>query len=475
MSQVHPPAKPSRTARAAPAAFAAFIRAKFPARADIIARALARCLPLCQKFALSTHSTFAWLLPARQVRTYRPALALSAVRTVQPDAALLALLGILAVGVVVLSLLAGFVPQREGPEIRRRISPAVAILHSADLPPQAAHSFAPDRSYAVRRAVSTTQALPAQLVVPDEKPDHNGNIRQQLVMFLDEGVSLATIDGPKPLENIEINYGLASLLPLDGSLEAPLLTTMLPAEYGESLDNRGQPLRWKEQHYASLRRLEPVCQNSVQDGPAPLEKALLAALPALRREAAGHPTLRPFDAESTFTRARRYKALVEQAANRFGLSLDLMYAIIHNESNFAPLLVSNRSAMGLMQLLPSTAGGEVHTFLYGHPSKVSFADLSNPETNIRYGAAYLHLLLNRHLAQVKDTRSREYCAVAAYNMGPNRFLRIFAAERDTAIELINKLTPEQVYTRLTQHLPVLETRYFVAKVTRSREEFAAFE
>lgn len=390
--------------------------------------------------------------------------------------ALVAIAGVLCTVVLVLGLLAGFVPQREGPEVRRRVSFAVAVLHAADIPPHAAHSFAADSGYAVRRAVSRTEALPAPLQVPEENEGVDNNGRRQLVVFLDEGVSLATVDGPRPLESLEMDYNFAPLLPMDGSIESPFLSAVLPAEYGESLDTVGRPLRWKDQYYASLRRADPECQiMDADDSRPPLEQALLAALPALRREAALSPNLRPFDSQDAFTRARRYKQLVEQAAGRFGLSLDLVYAIIHNESNFAPVLVSNRSAMGLMQLLPSTAGGEVHTFLYGHPGKVSFSDLSNPETNIRYGTAYLHLLLNRHLAQVRDIKSREFCAVAAYNMGPNRFLRIFSADRDSAIEMINQMTPEQVYTRLTQHLPVMETRYFVAKVTRSREEFAAFE
>ncbi|MEG2172330.1 MAG: transglycosylase SLT domain-containing protein [Desulfovibrionaceae bacterium] len=389
--------------------------------------------------------------------------------------ALPALLGALCAVVLMLGLLAGFVPQREGPEIRRRVSTAVAVLHAADMPAPAAHSFTADNGYAVRRAVSPIQALSAPLIVPEEDPQAEGQGRQQLVVFLDEGVSLSTVDGPKTLESVEVNYNFIPLLPMDGTPESPALSTMLPAEYGESLDSHGRPLRWKEQGYASLRRVDPECQVLPLGRAAPLEQALLAALPALRSQAALSPNLRPFDSQDTFSRARRYKVLVEQAARRFGLSLDLVYAIIHNESNFAPVLVSNRSAMGLMQLLPSTAGGEVHTFLYGHPGRVSFADLSNPETNIRYGTAYLHLLLNRHLAEIRDTKSREFCAVAAYNMGPNRFLRIFSADRDRAFEMINTLTPEQVYTRLTQHLPMVETRYFVAKVTRSRAEFAAFE
>lgn len=381
-----------------------------------------------------------------------------------------ALLGMLCVVcAVVLGLLAGFVPQREGAEIRRRVSPAVAKLHLVDMPPMANQSFVSDPGFSVRRAVSRVVAGPAPLDVAQEDKQRSH------VVFAEQGVSLATTDGPKTVEGLDLAYGFMPVLTLDGSPDAPLLSGTLPAEYGESLDTSGRPLRWKEQYHASVRQADRECQPHLARAVLPLEKAIVTALPGFRAQAAGAPDLLPFNTESTFTRARRYKALVEKSAQRFGLSLDLVYAIIHNESNFAPVLVSNRSAMGLMQLLPSTAGGEVHTFLYGHPAKVTLTDLSNPETNIRYGTAYLHLLLNRHLAQVENKTSREYCAVASYNMGPNRFLRIFSADRDDAINIINNMTPEEVYTRLTQHLPIMETRYFVAKVTRSREEFASFE
>ena len=58
------------------------------------------------------------------------------------------------------------------------------------------------------------------------------------------------------------------------------------------------------------------------------------------------------------------------------------------------------------------AGGEVHRYLYGRTGDVSFEDLRVPETNIRYGTTYLHILLTRYFAGVHDPRAREYCAVA---------------------------------------------------------------
>ncbi|MDR1660487.1 MAG: transglycosylase SLT domain-containing protein, partial [Desulfovibrio sp.] len=95
-----------------------------------------------------------------------------------------------------------------------------------------------------------------------------------------------------------------------------------------------------------------------------------------------------------------------------------------------------------------------------------------PETNIRYGTAYLHILLNRYFGGVRDLMSREYCVVAAYNMGPNRFLRLYGKSNEEAIENINAMSAEVLYADLTRHLPLRETRYYVAKVRRVKEVFA---
>ena len=60
----------------------------------------------------------------------------------------------------------------------------------------------------------------------------------------------------------------------------------------------------------------------------------------------------------------QYRELVERFAKRYNLSVELVYAIIHSESDFSPTLVSSKSAMGLMQILPGTASDEVHRFFF---------------------------------------------------------------------------------------------------------------
>ena len=84
----------------------------------------------------------------------------------------------------------------------------------------------------------------------------------------------------------------------------------------------------------------------------------------------------------------------------------LLAAVIEQESKFRADAKSSAGAIGLMQLLPATAKGiAIHT----GGSKFVVSDLYNPEINIRYGAWYLH-----HLMQKYDD---EETALAAYNAG----------------------------------------------------------
>ena len=50
-----------------------------------------------------------------------------------------------------------------------------------------------------------------------------------------------------------------------------------------------------------------------------------------------------------------YEASISEHARRQGVAADLVRAVIQVESAFNPAAVSNKGAMGLMQLMPATA------------------------------------------------------------------------------------------------------------------------
>jgi soluble lytic murein transglycosylase len=106
----------------------------------------------------------------------------------------------------------------------------------------------------------------------------------------------------------------------------------------------------------------------------------------------------------------RYPGIVRGHARQYGLDPALLAAVIYSESRFRPHVRSKQGAIGLMQLLPSTAEG-----IATRTGGTAFvpADLDNPEINVRYGAWYL-----RHLREhYKGLPDATTLALAAYNAG----------------------------------------------------------
>ncbi len=170
-------------------------------------------------------------------------------------------------------------------------------------------------------------------------------------------------------------------------------------------------------------------------------------------------------------RAAKFKPLVEQAAARFQVSRNLIYAIIRVESDFNPYAINSVPAIGLMQVVPQTAGKEIHGLLTGRESEPTKAFLFEPENNITYGTAYLRQLDRRHLSGVGDELSREYCVIASYNGGAGALLKTFDADRNRALASINALPPMKVFEAITTRHRAQETRDYLKKVLAAKREF----
>jgi len=93
-----------------------------------------------------------------------------------------------------------------------------------------------------------------------------------------------------------------------------------------------------------------------------------------------------------------YAESIRWAAQRHGLDPLLVAAVVETESHFRPDAVSHRGAVGLMQVLPSTAALEPEA-------------LADPTLNLEHGARYLRYLIDRYEGDLE-------LALAAYNAGP---------------------------------------------------------
>jgi soluble lytic murein transglycosylase len=101
-----------------------------------------------------------------------------------------------------------------------------------------------------------------------------------------------------------------------------------------------------------------------------------------------------------------YEHIVVGHARNYDLDPALLAAVIYRESRFAADARSQSGALGLMQLLPSTAEGIA---LHTGGTRFRVDDLYDPEINVRYGSFYLRRLLRKY----DDVE----LALAAYNAG----------------------------------------------------------
>jgi soluble lytic murein transglycosylase-like protein len=90
---------------------------------------------------------------------------------------------------------------------------------------------------------------------------------------------------------------------------------------------------------------------------------------------------------------KRLQPWVREAAQRHGVDVELINALIAVESGFNPRAVSPKGAVGLMQLMPTTA----ERYLKPHDGSADVAQrLAEPRTNIAVGTRLIAELLQRH-------------------------------------------------------------------------------
>jgi soluble lytic murein transglycosylase-like protein len=101
------------------------------------------------------------------------------------------------------------------------------------------------------------------------------------------------------------------------------------------------------------------------------------------------------------------KPHLREAAEKHGIDLELLQALIVAESGFNRTAVSPKGAVGLMQIMPATAE---RYGLTGDAKTPIETKLTDPKTNIGIGARYLRFLLDLFPGQLD-------LALASYNAG----------------------------------------------------------
>lgn len=137
-----------------------------------------------------------------------------------------------------------------------------------------------------------------------------------------------------------------------------------------------------------------------------------------------------------------YRDDVERAARAHQLPQGLIEGISREESLFLPEVRSHAGAVGIMQLMPSTALREARRM--GLP----LVDLRSPEINIRIGSSFLKRMVNQFGGRIPY-------AVMAYNAGPGNVSKWLSSQGDLPLD------------EFIESIPFSETRGYVKRVLRS--------
>jgi soluble lytic murein transglycosylase-like protein len=135
---------------------------------------------------------------------------------------------------------------------------------------------------------------------------------------------------------------------------------------------------------------------------------------------------------------------IEQAAARHNVDPNLVRAVVKVESNFNPNAVSRKGAMGLMQLMPSTA------------RQLKVKNPFDPEQNVDAGVRHLKQLLESYGGDVKLT-------LAAYNAGAGAVARSsgvphYAETQNYVRRITNLYYGGSVFGSGASHAPVTVQR-----------------
>lgn len=142
-----------------------------------------------------------------------------------------------------------------------------------------------------------------------------------------------------------------------------------------------------------------------------------------------------------------YWSTIKSESAKNGLDPYMVAALIRQETEFNPGAISNKSAYGLMQLLPSVGKSMAKEEGMRH---FETNELLDPDTNIRLGTRYLKQTLDKFNGQPEYT-------FAAYNAGDNRVTDWQSIGNYHGID------------EFVESIPFTETREYVQAIIRNQQ------
>jgi len=116
-----------------------------------------------------------------------------------------------------------------------------------------------------------------------------------------------------------------------------------------------------------------------------------------------------------WNKVKQYKDVIQKYADQYDFNWLLILAMAFQESGLDNNTTSHAGAVGLMQVLPSTA----------KDPQINISNVHKLENNVQAGVKYLRFLIDRYYSSA-DIRHRDQIrfALAAYNAGPAKIRKV---------------------------------------------------
>jgi membrane-bound lytic murein transglycosylase MltF len=167
-----------------------------------------------------------------------------------------------------------------------------------------------------------------------------------------------------------------------------------------------------------------------------------------------------------YKRFKKLEAIFKTYGEQYGMEYLMVAAQGYQESRLDQSVRSGAGAVGVMQVLPTTAAGR----------SVSIKNIQEVDSNIHAGVKYMSFLRERYFSDLDNDRANQtFLALGAYNAGPSRMIKLRAkAEKlgynpNVWFDNVEVVAAREVGAETVQYVANIYKYYLAYKLTAETE------